>query len=68
MLAGERGPQRDVVVLNAAAGLVAAGQVVDLEEGVAQAAKVIDDGRAAAVVDRLALASQRAAQAHGAPA
>ena len=33
VLAGERGPQRDVVVLNAAAGLVAAGQVADLAGG-----------------------------------
>lgn len=51
---GERGPKRDIVVLNAAAGLVAAGVVDDLGSGVEAAAAVIDDGRAAAKVAALA--------------
>ena len=46
MLAGERGPRRDVVLLNAAAALFAAGAAPDLGSGVALAAAVIDDGRA----------------------
>ena len=61
VLTGERGPHRDVVVLNAAAGLVVAGAVATLAEGVALAGAVLDDGRAAAALDRLVAASQRAA-------
>lgn len=57
VLAGERGAHRDIVVLNAAAGLVVGGHVVDLAEGVEAAAASIDDGRAAAVLERLAAAS-----------
>jgi len=57
VLAGERGAHRDIVVLNAAAGLVVGGHVVDLAEGVEAAAASIDDGRAAAVLEQLAAAS-----------
>lgn len=42
----EHGPRRDVVVLNAGAGLVVAGLVPDLEAGVTRAGAAIDDGRA----------------------
>ncbi|MEM8925902.1 MAG: anthranilate phosphoribosyltransferase [Actinomycetota bacterium] len=42
----ERGPRRDVVVLNAAAGLVVGGQAATLTDGVTMAASAIDDGRA----------------------
>ena len=41
---GERGPRRDVVLLNAAAVLMVAGIADDLKEGVAKAAAAIDDG------------------------
>jgi anthranilate phosphoribosyltransferase len=58
VLAGERGAHRDVVVLNAAAGLLVGGAVPSLAEGVALAGKVLDDGRAAAALDRLVAASQ----------
>ena len=47
ILAGEPGPKRDMVVLNAAAGLVVAGVADDLAAGVEAAAAAIDDGRAA---------------------
>ena len=50
VLDGERGPVRDIVVLNAAAGLVAAGRADDLATGMALAAAAIDDGRAAATL------------------
>ena len=53
VLAGEPGPQRDVVLLNAAAGLVAAGVSDDLGAGLALAAASVDEGRAEAVLDRL---------------
>jgi anthranilate phosphoribosyltransferase len=53
VLAGEPGPHRDVVLLNAAAGLVAAGVSDDLGAGLALAAASVDEGRAEAVLDRL---------------
>jgi len=53
VLAGERSAARDIVVLNAAAGLVAAGLADDLASGVSSAAAAIDDGRAAAKLDAL---------------
>jgi anthranilate phosphoribosyltransferase len=43
----ERGPRRDVVVFNAAAGLVVAGVAADLAEGVSAAERALDDGRVA---------------------
>jgi anthranilate phosphoribosyltransferase len=57
VLAGDRGPRRDVVVLNAAAGLAAAGVAVDIGEGVERANAAIDDGRAADTLDELARVS-----------
>ena len=61
VLDGERGPHRDIVLLNAAAGLVAAGLADDLEAGLAVGAAAIDDGRASAVVDELVRVSKAAA-------
>jgi anthranilate phosphoribosyltransferase len=53
IVTGISGPRRDIVLLNAAAALVAAGLAVDLKEGVAQAAKAIDSGEAAATLAKL---------------
>lgn len=61
VLDGERGPHRDVVLLNAAAGILVAGLAATLAEGVEAAAASIDDGRAAGVLDRLATTSSSAA-------
>lgn len=47
LLDGATGAYRDIVLLNAAAALVVADRAADLAEGAAQAAAVIDDGRAA---------------------
>jgi anthranilate phosphoribosyltransferase len=47
LLDGAKGAYRDIVLLNAAAALVVADRAADLAEGAAQAAAVIDDGRAA---------------------
>jgi anthranilate phosphoribosyltransferase len=58
VLAGETGPHRDIVVLNAAAALVAGGAAGDLAEGLMVAAGAIDDGRAAAALGRLVTCSQ----------
>jgi anthranilate phosphoribosyltransferase len=49
---GEKGPQRDVVVLNAGAALQVAGFAETLEEGMATAARAIDDGEAAKTLTR----------------
>ncbi len=53
VLAGESGPHRDVVLLNAALALVAGERAAGLEEGVARAAESIDRGAATAVLERL---------------
>lgn len=57
ILAGERGPKRDMVVLNAAAGLVVADVAEDMAAGVEAAAAAIDDGRAAAKLQQAIAAS-----------
>jgi anthranilate phosphoribosyltransferase len=62
VLAGEPGPHRDIVLLNAAAGLVAAGVCADLEAGLDRAAAAIDEGRAAAALERLVAVSCQAAR------
>jgi anthranilate phosphoribosyltransferase len=72
VLRGEPGARRDVVLLNAAAGLVAAGRVADLAEGIDLAALTIDAGLATELLDGLR-AERRAAEAgraatEGAPA
>jgi anthranilate phosphoribosyltransferase len=62
ILGGEAGPMRDTVVFNAAAALRVAGVVADLGEGRAVAEASIDGGAAASVLDRLVVASDRAAK------
>jgi anthranilate phosphoribosyltransferase len=57
VLAGEPGAPRDIVLLNAAAALVVAEKASDLAEGLTAAAASIDDGRAAAVLERWVAAS-----------
>ncbi len=57
VLAGEPGPHRDIVVLNAAAALIAGGVVPDLAEGLSTAAAAIDDGRAARALELLVTVS-----------
>jgi anthranilate phosphoribosyltransferase len=53
VLTGVPGARRDIVLLNAAAGLVAAGLAGDLKEGVRQGAEAIDSGQAAATLAKL---------------
>ncbi len=61
VLDGERGPRRDIGVLNAAGALVVAGMVEELAEGVVAASAALDDGRAAALLQRLVDVSNDAA-------
>jgi anthranilate phosphoribosyltransferase len=53
ILAGERGPHRDLAALNAGAAIYVSGRADTLEAGVRQAEAALDDGRAAAALDRL---------------
>ena len=59
VLGGEPGPKRDVVLLNAGAALEVAGAAADLDEGIALAATSIDEGKAAATLERWIALSQR---------
>ncbi len=54
----ERGPKRDIVLLNSAAALVAADRAADLREGLEQARTALRDGRAALRVEQLIAVSQ----------
>jgi anthranilate phosphoribosyltransferase len=62
VLAGERGPARDIVLLNAAAALLVAEAAGSLAEGLALAARSVDGGAAAAKLAALADASSAAAR------
>jgi anthranilate phosphoribosyltransferase len=57
VLDGEPGPHRDIVCLNAGAALVAAGLADDLASGIGSARSSIDEGGAAAALDRLVAVS-----------
>jgi anthranilate phosphoribosyltransferase len=57
VLAGERGPRRDVVVLNAAAVLWAAGRAADLPAARQRAEEAIDSGAAARLLAAFAARS-----------
>ncbi len=48
ILDGQKGPQRDAVVMNAGAGLYVAGKASSTEEGIRMAEKLIDSGAAKA--------------------
>jgi anthranilate phosphoribosyltransferase len=58
VLQGERGPRRDIVLVNAAAALLAAGRATDLLAGMRLAAHSIDTGAAWKKVERLAQFSE----------
>jgi anthranilate phosphoribosyltransferase len=53
VLDGEAGPKRDIVVLNAAAGLVAAGRAPDMSAGLRLAEEAVDSGEAGRRLDLL---------------
>lgn len=53
VLDGEAGPARDLVVVNAAAGMVAAGLAGKFDEGLALASESIDSGKAHRSLDSL---------------
>ncbi len=53
ILDGKESARRDVVLLNAAAALVAAGRVVTIQDGIPRAAFALDSGAARAKLDAL---------------
>ena len=65
VLSGQRGAHRDIVVINAAAGLLAAGIAGDLGDGVRRAAVAIDDGSAMHALDELIRVSNEAHASEG---
>jgi anthranilate phosphoribosyltransferase len=64
VLGGEPGPQRDVVLLNAAAALLIAGKVERIRDGLGMAAEALDSGRAADVLEQLRRVSTESSRAH----
>lgn len=61
LLQGEQGARRDIVLLNTALALVAAGLAPGIKEGVGMAAGVIDSGAAMQVLERLVTFSRSCA-------
>ena len=60
ILRGEKGPKRDIVLLNAAAAIVAGGKAKDIAAGLAAAAESIDSGRALEKLEGLKAKSNEA--------
>jgi anthranilate phosphoribosyltransferase len=58
ILDGEKGPKRDIVLLNAAFAIMAGGKVATPQAGIALAAESIDSGAALAKLEALAKMSQ----------
>ena len=59
VLGGEKGPRRDIVLVNSAAALVAAGRAADFLDGMAIATESIDSGAALRKLEDLAAFTQR---------
>ncbi|OPY28808.1 MAG: Anthranilate phosphoribosyltransferase [Methanocella sp. PtaU1.Bin125] len=59
VLAGEKGPARDITVLNAAAALAVADKAADIAKGVKIAVKAIDSGAAAKALKKLVAVSNK---------
>ncbi len=53
VLSGEKGPRRNVILINAGAALVVAGKAGKLDDGIHLAAQAIDSGAAAGKLDSL---------------
>jgi anthranilate phosphoribosyltransferase len=61
VLRGERGPRREIVLVNASAALVAAGRAWDFCQGMLLAAESIDSGAAWRKLEQLAAFTQQSA-------
>jgi anthranilate phosphoribosyltransferase len=58
LLKGEKGPKRDIVLLNAAFAIMAGGKADNPKDGIALAAESIDSGKALQKLEALAAMSQ----------
>jgi anthranilate phosphoribosyltransferase len=67
LLDGEKGPLRDIVLLNSAAALVVAGKAEELQGGMALAADAIASGRARRALERLVAITNAAPETADAP-
>ena len=63
VLDGDRGPHRDIALLNGAAAIVVAGLAADIPAGLELAESSVDEGKAATVLERLVAASNAATPA-----
>lgn len=59
VLAGKKGAARDIVVLNAGAALVVAGETPELKEGIRRAQDAVDTGAAGKALERLVGATKK---------
>jgi anthranilate phosphoribosyltransferase len=62
ILAGKKGPRRDIVLLNAGAALVIGGAASSLQEGIALAIESIESGKALSILNKLRELSQELGQ------
>lgn len=60
VFSGEKGPARDIVLLNAGAAIYVSGLAAELSAGIAQAAQAIDSGAALNKLQQLKVLSQAA--------
>lgn len=67
ILDGEKGPKRDITILNAAAGLIVAGVADSFEPALGMAEDAIDSGRARETLARLVRVSQNERQGLSSP-
>lgn len=58
VLSGKKGPQRDIVVMNAAVAIVCGQKAKDIKEGIAKAYESIDSGRAMEKLEKLVKMTQ----------
>jgi anthranilate phosphoribosyltransferase len=68
VLSGERGPARDVVLLNAGAALFIAGEAESVRAGIERAGRAVDEGKASDALKRLASLSAAEDASPGVPA
>lgn len=59
VLSGEKGPKRDMVLLNAGAAIMAAGVAEDLKEGIAKAVECMDSGKALQTLESMVAFSEK---------
>ncbi len=60
ILAGEKGPKRDAVLMNAGASLYIGGKAESFADGIKLAAEIIDSGKATETLEKLIEVSNRA--------